>query len=74
LMPDPILAATLPLAASESLSEMVPFLVVLGAGFLVGAWGQAAKAPLAVLAGILLVILAILGFFVENGSGPTPSF
>jgi len=73
-MPDPILAATLPLAASESLSEMVPFLVVLGAGFLVGAWGQAAKAPLAVLAGILLVILAILGFFVENGSGPTPSF
>ena len=74
MMPDPILAATLPLAASESLSEMVPFLVVLGAGFLVGAWGQAAKAPLAVLAGILLVILAILGFFVENGSGPTPSF
>jgi len=73
-MPDPILAANLPLAASESLSEMVPFLVVLGAGFLVGAWGQAAKAPLAVLAGILLVILAILGFFVENGSGPTPSF
>ena len=59
-MPDPILAAILPLAASESLSEMVPFLVVLGAGFLVGAWGQAAKAPLAVLAGILLVILCLL--------------
>ncbi|MDQ3572387.1 MAG: hypothetical protein M3383_05940 [Actinomycetota bacterium] len=73
-MPVASLLATLPFAASESLSEIVPFLVVLGTGFLVGAWGQAAKAPLAVVAGILLVVLAILGFFLENSSGPSPSF
>ncbi len=70
-MPDPTLSALLPFAASESLAEVVPFLVVLGAGFLLGAWGQAARAPLAVIAGIVLILLAIAGFFAENSAGPS---
>ena len=67
-MPD--LHAVLVTAASETFSELAPFLVVMAAGFLIGAWGQAARVPLAVLCGILLIMLAIGGFFVENGSGP----
>ena len=56
--------------ASETFSELVPFLIVMAAGFLVGAWGQSARLPIAVIAGILLVMLAIAGFMIENGSGP----
>jgi hypothetical protein len=58
--------------ASETFSELAPFVIVMVAGFLVGAWGQAARSPIAVLCGMLLILLAIGGFFVENGSGPTP--
>ena len=58
------------LGLSRTLDDLVPFLVVLAAGFLVGAWGQSAKMPVAVLAGILLILLAILGFMLENSSGP----
>ena len=57
-------------AASKTLSDLAPFLVVLAAGFLIGAWGQSAKLPIAVLAGIVLIMLAIGGFLIENGSGP----
>jgi hypothetical protein len=63
-MPEPLLAA------SKTLSDLAPFLVVMVAGFLVGAWGQSARLPVAVLAGIILVMLAIGGFLIENGSGP----
>ena len=62
--------AALTVAASRTMSDLVPYLIVLAAGFLVGAWGQSAKAPIAVIAGILLVILAIGGFLIENSTGP----
>ena len=68
-MPDPHAAGPL-LGASKTLSDLAPFLVVLAAGFLIGAWGQSAKLPIAVLAGIVLIMLAIGGFLIENGSGP----
>ncbi len=68
-MPDPHAAGPL-LAASKTISDLAPFLVVLAAGFLIGAWGQSAKLPIAVLAGIVLIMLAIGGFLIENGSGP----
>jgi len=71
-MPDASPLVALMLAASETVSDLVPFLVVMGAGFLVGAWGQASRSPIAVVAGILLILLAIGGFFVENSSGPAP--
>lgn len=58
-------------AAATSLSELMPYLVVLGAGFLVGAWGQSARFPLAVVAGILLILIAVLGFILDNSSGST---
>ena len=66
-MPEPLVAA------SKTLSDLAPFLVVMVAGFLVGAWGQSAKLPIAVLAGIVLIMLAIGGFLIENGSGPDQS-
>ena len=69
-MPDPLAAPLI--AASKTVADLMPFLVVLVAGFLVGAWGQSARLPIAVLAGMLLIMLAIGGFFIENGSGPTP--
>ena len=57
--------------ASKTASDLLPYLVVMVAGFLVGAWGQSTRLPIAVIAGILLIMLAIGGFFVENGSGPS---
>ena len=59
-------------AASKTVSDLLPFLVVMVAGFLVGAWGQSARVPIAIIAGILLIMFAIGGFLVENSSGPTP--
>lgn len=64
-MPDPLPAA------SKTFSDLAPFLIVMVAGFLIGAWGQSAKVPIAVLAGIVLVMIAIGGFLIENGSGPS---
>jgi len=43
----------------------------MGAGFLIGAWGQSARFPIAVIAGILLVLLAVAGFVIDNSSGST---
>ena len=60
------------LGASKTISDLVPFLVVMVAGFLVGAWGQSARVPIAIIAGILLIIVAVGGFLIENSSGPTP--
>ena len=49
----------------------MPYLVVMGAGFLLGAWGQSARVPLAVIAGILLILVAVAGFILDNSSGST---
>ena len=57
--------------ASKTASDLLPYLAVMVVGFLVGAWGQSARLPIAVVAGILLIMIAIGGFFVENGSGPS---
>ena len=62
----------LPLAASKTVSDLLPYLTVMVAGFLVGAWGQAARVTIAVVCGLVLIMLAIGGFLIENGSGPTP--
>lgn len=56
-------------ATATTISDLVPYLVVIGAGFLVGAWGQAARLPIAVVAGILLILMGIGGFIVNNSSG-----
>jgi hypothetical protein len=67
-VPDPLL----PSAAANSLGDLAPFLVVLATGFLVGAWGQASRSAIAVIAGMALIIVAVLGFFADNGAGPIP--
>jgi len=58
--------------AANSLGDLLPFLVVMMAGFLVGAWGQASRSPIAVIAGMALIILAVVGFLGDNGDGPIP--
>jgi hypothetical protein len=57
------------IGVATSVSDLVPYLVVMGLGFLIGAWGQAAKSPIAVVAGILLILFAIGGFMLDNSSG-----
>jgi hypothetical protein len=59
-------------AATNTISDLLPFLVVMLFGFLVGAWGQASRSAIAVIAGMALIILAIAGFLGANGSGPIP--
>ena len=68
LVPDP----SMPAAASNSISDLMPFLVVLAVGFLVGAWGQSSRSAIAVIAGMTLIILAVIGFLADNGAGPIP--
>ena len=41
-------------------------------GFLVGAWGQASRSIIAVIAGMFLILIAVAGFLADNGSGPIP--
>ena len=41
-------------AAATTLSDLVPYMILLGAGFLVGAWGQAARVPVAVPGPVVL--------------------
>jgi hypothetical protein len=69
-------ALAAPLAALQTLSDLAPYLALLAAGFLVAAWGQAAKVPLAVALGIVIIIGSILLFqFEANGfSGANSPF
>jgi hypothetical protein len=62
-------AATPVLALAQTLSDLVPYLAMMFVGFLVGAWGQSAKAPLAVALGIILILLAAALFVLGNDSG-----
>jgi len=41
-------------------------------GFLVGAWGQASRSVIAVIAGMFLILIAVAGFLADNGAGPIP--
>jgi hypothetical protein len=57
------------LAVARTTSDLAPYLIVLALGFLIGAWGQSARIPLAVIAGILLIVFAVGGFILDNDSG-----
>jgi len=59
-------------AAANSIQELLPFLIVMITGFLVGAWGQASRSSIAVVAGMVLIMLAVGGFLADNGDGPIP--
>ena len=56
-------------AVAETMSDLAPYLVLLALGFLVGAWGQSARFPIAVAIGLLLIAAAGGGFIRENDSG-----
>ena len=60
------------LGAANTFADLLPFLVVMVAGFLVGAWGQASRSSIAVVAGMVLILIAVAGFLGENGAGPIP--
>lgn len=68
--------ALLPLAQLETVSDLAPYIAMFAFGFLLGAWGQAAKYPLVVALGILIVIAAVLLFQFEanNFSGSNSPF
>lgn len=72
MMPLLSMSAHALLAAANSLGDLAPFLVVMVVGFLVGAWGQASRSPIAVVAGMALILLAVVGFLGDNGDGPIP--
>jgi hypothetical protein len=57
------------IAAATTVSDLVPYLALIGAGFLLGAWGQVARVPLAVVVGIALILVAIVVFVLDNGGG-----
>jgi hypothetical protein len=52
-------------AALRTISDLAPYIALLAAGFLIAAWGQSAKFPLAVAIGILVIVAAILLFQFE---------
>ena len=60
------------LAAAQSIDDLLPFLAVMIMGFLVGAWGQASRSVIAVIAGMFLILIAVAGFLADNGAGPIP--
>ena len=57
------------LGVARTTSDLVPYLVVMALGFLVGAWGQSARIPIAVAAGLALIMLAVGGFILDNDAG-----
>ena len=52
-------------AALRTLSDLAPYVALLVAGFLIAAWGQSAKVPLAVVIGIAIILGAVLLFQFE---------
>jgi hypothetical protein len=61
--------ATMILGIAQTTSDLVPYVALLVVGFLVGAWGQSAKFPIAVAIGLLLIMAAVGGFILDNDSG-----
>ena len=68
IIPAMAVAASL-LAAARTISDLLPFLALMALGFLVGAWGQSARVPVAIAVGILLILLAAALFVLGNNSG-----
>ena len=71
-MPGATQDPSLLVGAAQSFSDLLPFLVVMLTGFLVGAWGQASRSTIAVVAGMALIMIAVAGFLGDNGAGPIP--
>ena len=57
-------------AAEASTADLLPYLLVLGIGFLVAAWGKSLGSAIAILAGLLLILAAIVGFIIEFPTCP----
>jgi len=53
------------LAALRTFSDLLPYLGLFALGFLVAAWGQVSRVPLAVVLGITLIIGAVILFQLE---------
>ncbi|MGI9019485.1 MAG: hypothetical protein ACR2G3_02095 [Solirubrobacterales bacterium] len=51
--------------ALQTLSDLAPYVALFAAGFLVAAWGQSAKVPLAIAIGITIILGAVLLFQLE---------
>jgi hypothetical protein len=58
-------ALQLVVGAEATSADLFPYLAVLGLGFLVAWWGKSLGSAIGVIAGLLLVLAAIIGFLVE---------
>ena len=59
------------IAAEEaSTADLFPYLLVLGLGFLVAAWGKSLGSAIGLIAGLLLIVAAIIGFILEFPTCP----
>jgi hypothetical protein len=72
-----VLAALAPvIAEATTVSDLLPYLAVVGVGFLLGAWGGQMRSPLAIAIGITLIMLGVVLFVLANtgsgGSGSNP--
>ena len=57
-------------AGEASTADLFPYLFVLGLGFLVAAWGKSLGSAIAIIAGLLLILAAIVGFIIEFPTCP----
>lgn len=57
------------IAVARTTSDLLPYLVVVGLGFLIGAWGQSAKVPVAVIIGLVMIVIGVGAFIAHNNSG-----
>jgi uncharacterized membrane protein len=57
-------------AGEASTADLFPYLFVLGLGFLVAAWGKSLGSAIGVIAGLLLILAAIIGFIIEFPACP----
>jgi hypothetical protein len=68
-VPDPLNPGAQLLAVARTTSDLLPYLVLLGLGFLIAAWGQSARFKVAIVIGILMILAAAGGFVLGNDSG-----
>ena len=57
-------------AGEASTADLFPYLFVLGLGFVVAAWGKSLGSAIAIIAGLLLILAAIVGFIIEFPTCP----
>ena len=64
------LGEVLSAAGEASTADLFPYLLVLGLGFVVSWWGKSLGSAIVIIAGLLMILAAIIGFIVEFPTCP----